>query len=155
MNKAFADLLTARLIEITQDLRFFHKPSGILKAPQVVGTMLSEKDRSYQEGDEFPLVRWAAHQGVFTFKASASFAVILDGGIYTDGDIAAGTADIAALTMALGKITDKPWFQPYKLSNRVPFQLGSPEKNSLGIQPHPYYFTRLNLEFVVARGHGG
>jgi len=155
MNETFVSNLTARLIELTQHLRFYNKPTGTEIAPQIIGTMLEKKTESCQEAQEYPLVRWVIHQGEFARMSPTPFSVMLDAGIYTDGIIKDGCTDINILVMALGKIVEKPWFKPYKLRNRVSFVLGSPDENSLGIQPHPYYFGRLYLQFVVASGHGG
>lgn len=155
MNEAFFTTLTARLTELTADLRFLHKPSGELKAPQIIDTMLQRARGVTEEAQEFPFVRWVVYAGEYARMSPAPFSVMLDGGIYTDGSISDGIIDISTLSMALGKIVEKPWYKPYKLRNRVRFTMGSPDENSLGIQPHPYYFTRLYLDFVVASGHGG
>lgn len=150
MNAAFAALLTTRLTELTKDLRFTYQPTGDLVAPQIIDTMLPRPTGVVEEGQEYPLVRWVICNGEFSRLAPAPFTVMLDGGIYTADSIIDGSRDIAALTIALGRIVRKPWYSPYKLRDRIRFVLGSPEENSLGIQPHPYYFTRLYLEFTVA-----
>lgn len=155
MNRAFTTLLTARLVELTEGLVFYHKPTEELKAPKIIGTMLAEKQADYKEAEEFPFVRWVVSGGEFARMSTAPFSVMLDAGIYTNGTVTEGCEAITELVMALGKVVEKPWFSPYKLRSRVRFVLGDPDNNHLGMQPHPYYYGRLYLEFVVARGHGG
>ncbi len=157
MNEQFYTTLKERLVELTQDLRYLHKPSDTLIAPQIIDIMLERPKVAVPEADEYPFVRWVAYEGEFAYRSPAPFSVMLDGGLYTDGSIAEGNLAISQLCMALGRIVEKPWFSPYKLRNRVRFVLGNPEvdNNNYGLQPHPYYHCRLYLEFVVAKGHGG
>ena len=159
MNEAFFTLLTERLTELTGDLRFLHSPSGEMRAPQIVGTELDRPVGKTEEGENCPFVIWAIHGCEFARKSPAPFSVVVDGCIYNEGTIAEGTTDITSLTLALGKIVEKPWYKPYKLSNqpglRPRAEIGDPEKNSLGRQPQPYFYMRMYLNFVVATGHGG
>ncbi|KJS00891.1 MAG: hypothetical protein VR65_10820 [Desulfobulbaceae bacterium BRH_c16a] len=155
MNEQFSSILTARLAELTGSLRFEHKPSGVARAPQIVETMLPPKSHDHQEGQEFPLVRWAIHNGGFDFMRPAPFGIILHAGIYTSGDIIAGTRDITTLALALGRIANDRSFPPYRLETPVPFTIGSPEQGSEGLQPHPYYWLTMKLQFIVPSGHGG
>ncbi len=155
MNAAFSNLLTSRLQALTADLRYLHKPSGDLIAPVIVETMLPPKESGYEEGQDIPLVRWLITGGEFAGLSPAPFAVRIDAGIYTAGSITDGTRDITELTMALGKIVRKPWYKPFKLTDRISFLLGDQDREAPGIQPHPYYWVSLYLQFVVATGHGG
>lgn len=155
MNEAFFTTLTTRLTELTADLRYLHKPTGEQRAPQVIGTMLPRPSGQVEEGDEYPLIRWVLYEGEFARMSPAPFSLLIDGVIYNDGSISDGTADITELCRALGRIVEKPWYRPYKLRNRVRFTIGDPDENNPGIQPHPYYYLRMYLEFVVASGHGG
>ena len=155
MNDQFVALLTARLEDLVKELRYTYKPDGSEKAPQIVDPMLPGKDRSHQEGEEFPLVRWAIFNGEFARMSPAPFSVRVDAGIYTGGSIIDGDRDIRELLMALGKIVETPWYKPYKLRDPVKFDLGSPDLHAQGIQPHPYYWATLYLSFIVATGHGG
>ena len=157
MNQQFFTALEARLTELTEDLRYLHRPSGELKAPQIIGVMLDRPTGEVEEAQEYPFVRWVLSDGEFTRLSPAPFSIMLDGGIYTDGTVDDGNAAACGLCMALGKIVEKPWFRPYKLRNRVRFVMGDPgtESNNHGLQPHPYYYCRLYLEFLVAQGHGG
>ena len=155
MNEQFATLLTARLTELTGSLLFDYKPTGGKIPPQIIETMLPPKGHGHQEGDEFPLVRWSIYEGGFDKLRSSPFSVIVNGGIYTSEDIVAGTRDITTLAMALGKIVNNRSFPPYRLVTPVPFTIGSPEPGSEGLQPHPYYWVTLKLQFIVPSGHGG
>lgn len=157
MNQQFFAALEARLTELTADLRYLHKPTGQQRAPQIIGTMLERPTGEVQEAQDYPFVRWIIYDGEFSRMSPAPFSIMLDGGIYTDGTVDDGNTAICSLCMALGKIVEKPWFTPYKLRNRVRFVMGSPEADNSnhGLQPHPYYYCRLYLEFVVALGHGG
>lgn len=155
MNEAFATLLTARLTELTRDLLFEYKPTGVKSAPQIVETMLASKAHDYVEGQEMPLVRWAIYEGGFDRFHSSPFSIILHAGIYTSGDIVAGTRDITSLALALGRIVDNRSFPPYRLETPVPFTIGSSEPGSEGLQPHPYYWLTMKLQYTVPSGHGG
>ena len=164
MNQTFFDALTTRLVELTTDLRFHHPPTGGETAPQIIQTQMPRPVGTPVDGAEFPFVRWIIHEGEFARLRPGSFSVFLDGGIYCPTEVYAdGDAAIFQLCCALGKIVDpqKPNpFQPYKLRNRVPFEIGVPSGSALdsyekGKQPHPWYYCRLQLEFAVAPGHGG
>lgn len=158
MTEQFFAALKARLVELTQDLRYLHKPTGGMIAPQIIDIMLDRPTSQTEEGEDYPYVRWLVYDGEFAHRTPAPFSVMLDGAIYTDGSIAAGNLAVSELCRALGRIVERPWFAPYKLRNRVRFVLGNPETNTNnhGLQPHPYYFCRLYLEFVVANnGHKG
>jgi hypothetical protein len=150
MNQQFAETFTARLVDLTEDLLFDYKPDPVNKrAPQIIETMLPPRSSGHQEGQEFPLVRWAIHHGGFDRMRPAPFSVILHGGIYTAGNIVAGTRDITALTMALGKIVDNRSFPPYKLETPISFTIGSGEPGQEGLQPHPYYWVTMKLQFLM------
>lgn len=151
MNQKFASEFTACLEELVSGLAYHHKPTGELRPPQIIDTMLERPSGPVVADDEYPLVRWLITDGGFARKSAAPFTVIVDNWLYTPGSIDDGLRNIAALTMALGKVVNRPWFSPYKLRNLVRFEMGSREQNSIGIQPHPYYTSRLFLEFTVAK----
>lgn len=160
MNQLFITNMHTRLTELVAGLALYHKPTGVRQPPQVIGTQKDRPTTDEVDGAEYPFVRWILHEGEFVRASSGGVVVMVDGGIYTPGDIDSGLADINALCMALGGIVDRPWFnRPYKLRNRVPFWLGDHrsivDSFEKGTQPHPYYYCRLRLEFVVANGHGG
>lgn len=164
MNQAFFDALTNRLSELTQDLRFYHLPSEEMRAPQIIQTQLPRPTAGQAEGEEFPFVRWIIHEGEFARLRPAPFQVFVDGGIYCNSpSYADGDTAIFSLCTALGKIVEPQSpnpFKPYKLRSRIPFEMGVPGSAVLdsyekGKQPHPWYYCRLQLEFVVANGHGG
>jgi hypothetical protein len=153
MNQQFFDTLTAVLTELTAGLSYYHLPSDSARAPQIINTILLRPTGQIAEGDEYPLVRFRLVDGEFARMTAAPFTVLIDCGVRTSGSISDGLRDIAELTMAIGGIVKRPWFSPYKLRNRVRFELGDPgtDYGSKGIQPHPYYFSRLYLEFTVAK----
>ncbi|MDR2550018.1 MAG: hypothetical protein LBD10_07475 [Desulfobulbus sp.] len=150
MTDRFFQLLGDRLADLTKDLLFLHPPTGALVSPQVIGVMLDRPKTSTEGGAEYPYVRWLPYVGEFHCKAPTQFEVILDGGIYTSGNVADGNMDIHRLCMALGKIAENPGFAPYKLKDGVRFSIGipDPEYRNPGIQPHPYYHCRLFLQFA-------
>lgn len=156
MTPEFAAALTMRLTELTENLRYTDKPTGEEVAPTIIETQPEAKTREYREGELFPLVRWSVYGGAFVHLAPAPLNVRIDAGIYTAGNEVAGTRDITELVLTLGGIVKEPWrFKPYQLSNRVPYTIGSPKDEELGMQPHPYYWGSLFLEFQVAGGYGG
>jgi len=155
MTELFFATLKACLGDLTKDLRFLHKPSGTLIAPQIIDVMMDRPTAPVEEGDEYPLVRWMIYEGEFRRMSAAPFKVLVDAGIYTDGSVVEGNAEISRLCSALGGIVENPRFAPYKLGPVVRFTLGAPESpdKNPGVQPHPYYHCRLFLEFLVAGGH--
>lgn len=155
MNQQFFDKLTARLTELTADLRFYHKPTRTTRAPQIIGVQLEEPVGEVKEADEYPFVRWVVYQGSFAWRSRAPFSVRIDAGIYTNGAIADGNNDIMTLTMALGRLVETPWFAPYKLTREIPYTVGVPDDPNKGAQAHPYYHSQLYPEFIAATGHGG
>lgn len=153
MTEQFFAILKARLAELVVDLRYLHKPTGGLIAPQIIDVMMERPTGAVEEGEEYPLVRWLVYEGEFHRQSPSPFKVMVDAGIYTEGTIAEGNAEILQLCQALGKIIESPRFAPYKLGPIVRFSIGTPEpedKNP-GMQPHPYYHCRLFLEFLVAK----
>lgn len=142
------DLLLARLATLTSDLRYHHKPSGERRAPQVIHTCLEKKTSTWQEGDEFPYIRAAIYRGAFDGVVPQPHKVVVICGIYTPGTIATGTAEIAELTNAVGNIVMNRGFPPYVLKTPVEYVLGSDEAGAEGLQPHPYHFSKFNLEFL-------
>jgi hypothetical protein len=155
MNEAFATLLTGRFTELTKDLRFDYKPTGIKRAPQIIQTFLPPKGHDHEEGMEFPLVRWAVYRGSFSKFHPSTISIIVNAGIWTSGSIIDGDIDIQALVLALGRIVKNRSFPPYRLEEDTTFHIGSQESGSEGIQPHPYYWGTMKLQFTVPSGHGG
>lgn len=152
MTDAFFAQLKAKLAELVADLRYLHKPSGTMIAPQIIDLMLPRPTEQVDEGEEYPFVRWLIYDGEFRRSGPAPFKLMIDAGIYTDGGVDDGNAAICELCTALGRITINPRFAPYKLGEIVRFAVGSPDSESKnpGLQPHPYYHCRLFLEFIVA-----
>ncbi len=159
MDKQFNELFSARLAELTADLRFFHKPTGGLRPPQIFETMLPEKDRQHLEDDIFPLLCWTHYSGELTHLEASSFKIAIDGCIRVDDtvgtsveQIAAGSAAINDLLFALHGLAAQRKIGRYKLQLPFEYALGySPKrmgKGNEGDQPHPYYVLRLDLSFI-------
>ena len=147
MTEQFFATLKARLTELVQGLSFHHKPTGGLVAPQIIDIMLERPKEAVEEAEEYPYVRWLIVDGAFTNRSPSRFTVMLDGGIYTAGTVAEGSADITRLCLALGRIVESPWIDQYKMQDQVRFSLGIPgDDKDPGIQPHPYHHCRLFLE---------
>ena len=152
MTDQFFAALKARLTELVQDLRYLHKPTGLLVAPQIIDIMLPRPTEAVAEADEYPFVRWLVYEGAFHRRPPSPFKLLLDAGLYTSGTIAEGHADICQFCAALGRIVEQPRFAPYRLGDTIRFTLGTPESEDRnpGMQPHPYYHCRLFLAFTVA-----
>ena len=142
------DLLVARVTELTSDLRFYHKPTGGLIAPQVINTCLPKKDSSWQEGMDFPHVLVSIYAGGFDIMAPQPHKVVIGCGIHSPSDPVAGTNDIMALTAAVGRIVENRTFKPFKLRTPIQYTVGSEERGHEGTQPHPFYISTIYLEFI-------
>lgn len=141
-------LLMARVEELVADLRYFHKPTGERIAPQVIASCLPKKDRTWQEGQDFPHVLIAITEGGFDKLNPQPVKVTIGCDILTDGDTATGTDEIMEFTEAVGKIVGNRSFPPYKLRTPIRFTVGSDQPGFEGIQPHPVYFSNIYLEFI-------
>ena len=157
MTDQFYTALKARLAELVADLRYLHKPTDAMIAPQIIDLMLPRTTEQVQEAEEYPFVRWLVYEGEFHRSSPAPFRVLLDAGIYTDLTPADGNAAISELCRTLGRIIERQTFAPFVLANPVRFVIGTPdaEQGNPGLQPHPYYHCRLYLEFQVVNGHQG
>lgn len=149
MTPEFTTLLQTRLEALVAGLQYDHKPSGAPKAVQVINPML-ERLRGHQEGEEHPFVRWAIFQGAFAPRKPQPFKVVLSLGLYTAGTIDDGNRAIQALTMAVGKIVDDRAFPPSRLATPVSYTIGDPREGYEGLQPHPYYYASMILEFTTS-----
>lgn len=147
MTPEFATLLTSRLTELVEDLSFDYKPDGSTRVPQIINPMLPSRSSDHQDGDYFPFVRWAIYKGIFA-KRPEPFSVYVSGGIYTAGTIDDGNGAILSLAMALGNIVDNKSFPPYRLQSPVGFTVGDTREGNEGLQPHPYYYMSMILEFL-------
>lgn len=156
MNQAFITAFSATLTAAVADLRYCSKPTvtsvnptGDLVVPQVITPMLPAKAAGYQEGGELPLCRWLITSGHFSMRQYQPFKVQLDLGLYTPGTIEDGNAAILEFAMAVGgHLVKYPWYKPYKMIDDIEFHIGSREAESLGSQPHPYYWATMLLDFV-------
>ncbi|CAG36317.1 hypothetical protein [Desulfotalea psychrophila] len=151
MNQSFATQFTERLQELVADLRYFHKPTGKWIAPRVVETMFLARARGQKEDCEYPAIRWAIYKGAFDRHRPQPFSVILNLGLLLDTScesVVEGTANIIEFTNAVGKLCEKPIFAPYKLKTPIPFQIGDPTEGQEGMQPHPYYWSSMHLDFL-------
>lgn len=149
MTDQFYTALKARLTELVADLRYLHKPTAAMIAPQIIDLMLPRPTEQVEEAEEYPFVRWMVTSGEFKRQSPMQFSVVIDAGIYTDGTVTEGNGEISQLCSALGRIVDFPSFPPFKLNDNTRFILGTPadEGTNPGLHPHPYYHCRLFLEF--------
>lgn len=143
-----SDLLIARLQLLTADLLFDHKPTGIQTAPQVIEAFLPPAGRDWEEGQDHPLVRVAIYKGSFDLRPQTTSAVIT-GGIWTSGDVVAGTKDIMTLAEALGGIIKPRGYPPFRLVTPVDFYFGDQQSGQEGFQPHPYHYVTLFPTFIL------
>lgn len=140
--------LISRIQERTSDLRFDHKPTGEKKAPEIIEAFLPPIAREWQEGQDHPFVRVAIYKGVFDLRPNTLSAVIT-GGIYTAGDVVAGTRDITILAEALGGIIKPRGYPPLRLVTPVSFEFGDQQPGHEGFQPHPYHYVSLFPTFIL------
>lgn len=158
MTREFERLFTARLAELTRDLRFYHAPTGSMRAPQVYMTMLPLHEGAWKEGEFFPYLCWCYTSGEIGLKPHP-FRVLIDAGLRVDTSggtlteqIQRGTADSMSLVAALRGLSVDHVFGAYKLSLPFEFRVGdrgsNPDDNVEGQQPHPYYQVRFHLSFV-------
>ncbi len=157
MDKQFSELFTERLQSLTAALRFYHKPSGEWRPPQIFETQLPLKKQGHLEGDDFPLICWTHHSGELTHLEPSAFKVSVDCGVLIDEStgssleqIASGTRAINSLVFALHGLAARRKIGRYKLQLPFSYIIGSDSKGHEGRQPHPYYWLRLNLSFVAA-----
>lgn len=149
MTPEFTALLQTRLETLVAGLQYDYKPTGGQKAVQVINPML-ERVKGHQEGDEHPYVRWAVFSGSFEPRRPQPFRVTVSLGLYTAGAIDDGNADIQALAMAVGRIVEDRAFPPSRLVTPVPYTIGDPREGYEGLQPHPYYYASMMLDFTTA-----
>ena len=157
MNEAFFTALKARLTELTASLRYLHKPSGTAMRPQIIDLMMDRPTAAVDEAEEYPFVRWMLLDGEFHRGGRPSpFRVAVDCGIYTDGSIVDGNADICELCRTLGEgLMEWQRYAGCRLSGPIRYTMGTPQANAQnpdnpGLQPHPYYHARLFLDFLAS-----
>ena len=85
MNEAFNSILQERLESLCENELFLHQPTGSLMKSNVVRTQLSDKPGGYQEGSEYPLVRWAVFSGKQAKQGISQMAVVVEADIWTPG----------------------------------------------------------------------
>lgn len=156
MDRNFNEMFTARLQQLTADLRFFHRPSGQNIAPQVIMCMLPPQEGKFIEGNDFPVICWTHHSGLLTHLQPSSFQIAVDCGLRVDtshgkpiSHISQGSEDILALIAALHRLAGARNFGRYKLQIPFSYTIGDSSAGSEGRQPHPYYWVRFNLSFVA------
>ena len=150
MTDQFCKDFQVCLEQLVAPLRFHHRPSGELVGVSVHEAMLPAKPVGYQEGDELPLLRWCIYEGEFSGRVANGFSVALDAGIYSPGSIIDGSRDLMLLINTLGGLARMHGLPPYKLRTPISFRLGDPRDGNEGIQPHPYYYGRLTMDFIYA-----
>lgn len=152
MTEQFVQSFRACLEELVRPLRYLHKPSGNMIAPQIIDVMLPRPNTQTQEGDEYPFVRWMITSGEWYLQKPSTFQLAIDAGIYSAGSISDGNLAILELVHALGSLSRMRFVPPtpYRLQTPIAFVLGDPKPENHGIQPHPYYYGRLTLDFIHA-----
>jgi hypothetical protein len=150
MTEQFFTALKERLAELVGGLRYLHKPTGAMVAPQIIDLMLPRSTEPLDEGEEYPFVRWIVYRGTFIRQGLVAFSVAVDAGIYAE-DIAEGNAGISELCLHLGRIVQVPAFSSYLIDGPVTFVVGSPdpEERNPGMQGHPYYHCRMFINFSI------
>jgi hypothetical protein len=141
--------IITKITELTAGLTYDHKPTGEKKPVQVIDTFLPPRDSSWQEGGEYPLIRVAHYKGAY-LSQNQTFEVVVLAGIYTAGDIAAGTAAIKELAAAIGKLTQSRLIGNYRLDTPINYQFGDNSRGAEGIQPHPYHYVTFYLQLTSA-----
>ncbi len=155
MDENFATAFSARLQELTAELRFYHKPTGESMAPQIFQTMLPVKTRDHLDGEHFPLICWTFYGGTITHLEPSTFKVCVDCAIRVDEgsgssleQIVSGSQGINSLLQVLRGLAGRRRFGCYKLQLPFRYIIGSDEKGHEGRQPHPFYYLRLDLSFT-------
>jgi hypothetical protein len=138
--------LITRITTLLEGLSFDHKPTGNKTTVQIIDSFLERPGVGWIEGEEFPMVRVAEYSGGFLSRGRESNVVVV-GGIWTAGNIAAGTADIKLLAEALGDLTKVRTLGEYRLTTPIKYYFGETEKGHEGQQPHPYHFVTFFLDF--------
>ncbi len=149
MEDLSAKIIT-RVNELVAGMTFYNRPADANVAVKVIDTFLPAKARDWQEGQDFPFVRVAIYQGEFDVKPSR-IRVVITGGISLgdNATVAEGSAEIKRLANALGRIVEKRGFPPYRLVTPVPYQFGDQREGHEGLQPHPYHYVTMKLEFIL------
>ena len=129
MDATFSAAFTGQLEALLDGLRFVRRSTGVASPIDIYESMVPRMTPDQVEGDDPPFVRWCIYAGEFSDRGLSSFELVVDFGIYTPGSIVDG-------------------FAPYKLQKPLSFRLGHPDADYEGIQPHPYHYGRLKLEFV-------
>ncbi len=150
MNEEFCAAFQNRIEGLLDGLLFHHRPSGALVPVTVYEAMLPAKQPGHKEGEDLPLVRWCIYEGEFAARIAGGFSVVIDAGIYTPGSIVEGSRDLMRLIWALGGLAAMRGLPPYRLRTPIGFRLGDLSEGNEGIQPHPYYYGRLTLDFIHA-----
>ena len=149
MTEAFNITLQERLESLCESELFLHQPTGSLVKANVVRTQLSDKPGGYQEGSEYPLVRWAVFSGKQAKQGISQVAVVVEAAIWTPGKVQDGSSDIERLISALLGIVKSRNFGEYRLVTPIDFTIGGQRDDEEGLQPHPYYQGKIYLNFIA------
>jgi hypothetical protein len=149
MTEAFNITLQERLESLCESELFLHQPTGSLVKPNVIRTQLSDKPGGYQEGSEYPLVRWAVFSGKQGKQGISQMAVVVEAAIWTSGNEQEGSNDIERLISALLGIVENRNFGEFRLVTPIDFAVGGQRDDEEGLQPHPYYQGKIYLNFIT------
>ncbi len=155
MTPEFCATMQARLEELTAGEKFHRRRDGAMVTPQVARTQLPGKAADYQEGDDYPLVRWAIWQGRLEARL-AEFTVIVNLAVWTPGTVADGSDDIMRLLNAILPVANDRGLAGHRLLPEVEFHVGEQQvEHAEGMQPHPIYQAQIKLKFSapIRRNH--
>ena len=155
MNEIFNATLQERLKSLCENELFVYQPTGSMVKANVVRTQLSCKPGGYQEGSEYPLVRWAIFSGKQAKQGISQMAVVVEAAIWTPGREQDGSSDIERLISALLGIVRNRNFGEYRLVTPVDFTIGGQRDDEEGLQPHPYYQGKIYLNFIAGGSGSG
>ena len=148
MDATFSAAFTGQLEALLDGLRFVRRSTGVASPIDIYESMVPRMTPDQVEGDDPPFVRWCIYAGEFSDRGLSSFELVVDFGIYTPGSIVDGSRELLTLTRRLSGLAGMSGFAPYKLQKPLSFRLGHPDADYEGVQPHPYHYGRLKLEFV-------
>ncbi len=137
------DLVITRLAELTAGQQFYDPALQAQGDPRLYKWALPPKRTDAAAGQDFPFIVARIRSGR-SDQHRDSIIVRLYCGLRTDGDEAAGNADIQRLADLLLPITSSRSWPPYSLALPLDWFFGDPEH---GVQPHPDYFLTMDLIF--------
>lgn len=137
------DQVIVRLSELTAGQQFYDPAAEALGDLRLYKWALPPKRRDAAVGQDFPFIV-ARIMGGRSDQRRDGIKIRLYCGLRTDGDEAAGNADIERLADLLQPIIVGRSWTPYSLAMPLDWFFGDPDH---GVQPHPDYFLTMDLLF--------